>query len=1064
VNDVLPSHPVERALLESEIRLQQVLDNTSATVFAKDSRGRYLFVNREFERVTGKKSHEIVGRTDDEVFSPELAARFRHNDLRVLQERQPIEFEEVADFGEGTRTFLSSKFPLLDAEGNAYAVCGIATDITERKRADEALRDSEAQYRAIFNASADALILWNSQFRRVDVNPAFEKMYGWSREEVLGRGYEHAAFQPDYARTRYELVRRSLAGETARAELEALRKNGDRIQTEVVTIPFRHRGEPHVLAIAHDITERKRLEEALSSAALAVSESEEVTLYRELTRYLATILGVDGAFIATLEPGAPDKLRMLAFHLDGRVVENFSYPQSGTPCETVVGRSFRYYGSQLTELFPLDEDFKKLGLESYAGYPLFDGKEHATGLIAVISRRPLAQSAFVESVLRIFAVRVNAELERAAAAQVLRMSEANYREIFETSEDAIYVHDWETGALVDVNPRACEQRGYTREELLQVSPTDLVANDAPYTADEAMKRIEQAKREGSLAFEWRSRNKDGSLRWDEVRLKSANIGGKPRVLAFVRDITERKHSEEALRASEEQYRTIFNASVDALMVKDEAHRIVDVNDAYLEMHGYSREAVIGRHCAEFIPPETHKECDRLQTEILSGLPRHVETRSQRADGSAFDVEMHGVPMQYRGRPHALVMLRDLTESKRAERARAELEAQLRQAQKMEAIGQLTGGIAHDFNNLLTSIMGYVALASDRDSALGDAKLAGYLAQAQHSCERARDLIQQMLMFSRGHRGTPRIVSLASAVRGALGTLHLGLPATLELKVEADESAGNVLVDPAQVEQVLMNLCINARDAMEGIGSLRVAVRSLHAKNLVCASCRHAIEGPFVEMVVEDDGHGMGPEVLERIFEPFFSTKETGKGTGMGLAMVHGIVHEHGGHVIVESSPGDGAKFRILWRQVAGHAGTGTGDADHRKSRQAPRLSLEGQVLVVDDEETVGEFMRELLDTWGLKAISVARPESALELVAATPRRFDVVITDQSMPRITGIELATRLRVIREDLPVILYTGYGDGLPDDALGAARLCAVIRKPVDPTLLSQALAGCLARRRAS
>ena len=735
MNNVLPPpESAERALLDSEIRLQQVVDNTSALIFAKDRQGRYLFVNREFERVTVRKSCDVLGRTDDQVFPPELAARFRYNDLRVLQERHAIEFEETADFGDGVQTFLSSKFPLLDSEGDAYAVCGMATDITERKR----------------------------------------------------------------------------------------------------------------------------LEEALSSAALAVSESEEVTLYRELTRYLSTILGVDGAFIATLMPGDPSMLHMLAFHLDGRVLENFAYPQSGTPCETVLADGFRFYSAQLGDLFPLDEDFRKLGLESYAGHPLVDREGRSVGLIAVISRRPLLRKAFVESVLRIFSVRVNAELERDAAATALRASEANYRQIFETSEDAIYVHDWDTGALVDANPRACEQRGYSREELLRVPLSDLVANDPPYTADEALRRIAQAKRDGSLSFEWRSRNRDGHLRWDEVRLKSAQIGGQPRILAFVRDITERKEAEDALSASEEQYRTIFNASIDALMLKDEDHSIVDVNAAYLAMHGYPRDALLGKSLAEFIPAELQKQCDQLLTEVLRGQSCHLEAQSRRADGSTFDLEIHGVPMQYRGRPHALMMMRDLTEHRRAERARMELEAQLRQAQKMEAIGQLTGGIAHDFNNLLTSIMGYVALASERDSTLRDPKLVNYLSQAQQSCARARDLIQQMLMFSRGHRGSPRTVALASVVRGALGTLQLGLPATLDLSVDADETAGNVLVDPAQVEQVLMNLCINARDATDGLGRLRLSVRRLHAESLVCASCRRAIDGRFVEMVVEDDGHGMAP--------------------------------------------------------------------------------------------------------------------------------------------------------------------------------------------------------------
>jgi PAS domain S-box-containing protein len=802
-NQPQPLQGSERALLDSEIRLQQVLDNSSAIVFAKDRLGRYLFVNREFERVTGRGAATALGHTDDEVFPAELAARFRHNDLRVLQQNRAIEFEEVADFGGGSRTFLSSKFPLLDSAGAAYAVCCMATDITERKR----------------------------------------------------------------------------------------------------------------------------LEDAFSAAALAVSQSEEETLYRQLARYLCAILGVDGAFIATLVPDRPGQMRMLAFHLDGEVRENFDYPLTGTPCATVVSHGFQYYPDRLGELFTLDPDFHFTG---YAGQPLVDGGGGALGVIAAVSRRPLDNPPMVEGALRIFAVRVNAELERAAA-------------------------------------------------------------------------------------------------------------------------------EDALRASEEQYRTIFNASVDGLLLKDENHRIVDVNAAYLAMHGFQRDALIGRRLSQFIPSELQQRCDVLLPEILAGQPCHFEAQTRRGDGTALDVEIRGVPMQYRGRPHALVVMRDITEAKRIEASRAGLAAQLRQAQKMEAIGQLTGGIAHDFNNLLTSIMGYIALAGERESAVEDRRLGGYLAQAQRSCERARDLIQQMLMFSRGHRGSRRTVGLASLVQETLPTLQAGLPGTLELVVKTDGTAAPVLVDPIQVEQVLLNLCINSRDAMTGTGTIRIGVRPAREGTFLCSGCRRSIDGQFVELFVADDGHGMDPEVLERIFEPFFSTKEVGKGSGMGLAMVHGIVHEHGGHVVVESSLGKGAMFRILWPAVPEGAAT----AQSRQNVAAlrpPQAALSGSVLVVDDEETVGEFMRELLESWGLQAVFASRAAAALELVREAPHRFNAVITDQSMPRMTGLELARRLHELRGSLPVILYTGFGDGLAESDASLARLCAVIPKPVDPALLREILVKCM------
>jgi PAS domain S-box-containing protein len=925
----------EQALLDSEHRLQQVLDNSGAVVYAKDNRGRYLFINREFERLTRRPSQEIVGRTDEEIFPPELAERFRNNDLRVLLEKRSYQFEEEGDFGNGQQTFLSCKFPLLDSANSVYAVCGMSTDISDRKR----------------------------------------------------------------------------------------------------------------------------MEEAFSAAALAVSQSEEETLYRQLARYLSTILSVECAFIAAPVPGRPSDLRMLALHLDGEVRENFDYPAAGTPCETVVGHGFRLYPSRLPELFPGNEEFRKLGLQSYAGQPLTDAGGRSTGLVGIMSRRPFKDPALVEMTLRVFAVRINAEIERADAATRLRASEANYREIFEASEDAIFVHDWDSGAVVDVNTRACEAFGYTREQCVGMSVGELTAGAPPFTEADALGWIEQAKRDGSVSFEWLRRRQDGSLHWLEVCLKRAQIGGQMRVLAFAKDITGRKQANEALRASEEQYRAVFNASADALVLWNSRYERVDVNPAYERMYGYGRDEVISGVRSREIPESHRQQQAEIIARTLAGERFHGEIQTIRRNGEPFPIEVRTIPIRHRGEPHVLAMIRDLTEQRRAEREQARLEAQLRQAQKMEAIGQLAGGIAHDFNNLLTSIMGYVALAGGRDAAIADRRMAGYLSQAQRSCERARDLIQQMLMFSRGQRGSPRAVSLASVVRGALTTLRAGLPGTLELAVEMDESVAAVHVDPAQVEQVLLNLCINARDATGGNGRVRLGVRPLRDAGLHCAGCRQAIEGGFIELYVEDNGHGMAPEVLERIFEPFYSTKETGKGSGMGLAMVHGIVHEHGGHVAVETGPGQGARFRVVWPALAGSVRAAEGEPEKAEAERVPRPTLQGAVLVVDDEETVGEFMRELLETWGLHAACVARPEAALELVRSDPQRYDVVITDHSMAKMTGLELARHLRVVRPDLPIVLYTGQGDGFGADDPAVIGLSAVMRKPIDPQELSQVLGRCLA-----
>ncbi len=932
VRDLSHLARAEQALADTESRLQQILDNATAVVFAKDAEGRYLFANRRFRALFRKRGTDIIGRKDGDIFEPEMAARFRANDLKVLENRKAIEFEEQAPQRDGVHTYLSVKFPLFGRDGTPYAVCGIATDITERKRHEEALR----------------------------------------------------------------------------------------------------------------------------SAALAVSGAEGPTVFQELVRYLATILGVDVAFIALHSGECPETLRMEAFYVDGRVIEKFDYARAGTPCETVVGREFKYYPSKLQDLFPLDLDFRKLALQAYAGFPLNDSRGQPLGLISVVSRSQLPDRQFTEAILKIFAARAASEIERHRADEALRNSEAGYRAIFEASNDAIFIHDWDSGAIVDVNPRACAAYGYSREELLEARVADLSSGIPPYTAADAMRHITAAKAGTPQRFEWQRRNKDGSLHWDEVSLAPAMIAGQRRLLAITRDITERKAAEERLRAGEEQYRAIFNASADALMLWNSRLQRVDVNPAHEKIFGFAREDVVGRGF-EDLPYPAELAQPRIETlrRALAGEVCRVELEAVRKDGRRIMTELRAIPFLHRGEPHVLQIARDITERKLAEQQRAQLEAQLRQAQKMEAIGHLTGGIAHDFNNILTSIMGYVVLAAERQVQFGDPRMAKYLEQAHLACQRARDLIQQMLTFSRGQRGEPRPLSLPPLVKESVKLLRSSLPATLELHTAEDKEVPAVMLDPVQLEQILLNLCINSRDAMAGTGTIQVATRHLRKAEFGCTSCHQRVQGDWVELAVEDTGPGIPEGILDRIFEPFFSTKEVGKGSGMGLSTVHGIVHDHGGHVVVETAPGRGARFRVLFPSLGpGHKAQPTAPGES-SGPQGGQATVAGRVLVVDDEEMVGDFMRDLLEGRGLEVTVTRDPEDALAAIRRNPNAFDLVITDQTMPKLTGLVLAREISKLSKGLPVILYTGYGEGIDDRELGVAGVRALARKPVEPDALLELIA---------
>ena len=626
--------------------------------------------------------------------------------------------------------------------------------------------------------------------------------------------------------------------------------------------------------------------------------------------------------------------------------------------------------------------------------------------------------------------------------KALRASEEQYRAIFNAAADALVLRDADF-RIVDVNPAYVALSGFSREEV--IGKQHVVAN--PPDTEARIRALHAKALAGEpVMLETVRISKDSTRRDVELRGVPILHRGEPHVLYVGRDISERKRNEERLRASEEQYRSIFNAATDALVLRDDQARVVDVNPAFLEMSGFTREEVIAGQRWFFAGPEQAVLAKEMPGRVLAGESVDFEVQGVRKDGMPLEVEMRAVPILYRGRPHALGMARDITEKKRAEAERAQLEAQLRQAQRMEAIGHLTGGIAHDFNNLLASIMGYIVLASERESAAGDPKLGSYLEQALASSRGARDLIQQMLTFSRGQRGAPRALDLAAAVGESLKLLRSSLPSSLELST-AFTDAPAVMLDPVQLDQVLLNLSINARDAMAGSGRVAIAVHPQTLQAAVCSSCRKRFAGEYVELAVADSGPGIPPAVLERMFEPFFTTKEVGRGAGMGLATVHGIVHEHGGHVVVETAPGTGTRFRLLWPMASGKALPST--RVERKSRQI-KSPLKGRVLVVDDESAVGGFMRELLESWGLEAASVTSPAFAKEAF----ERYDLVITDQTMPGTTGFELAREMIARRPGLPVILYTGHGERITQRDVEAAGIRALLPKPVEPDLLYEML----------
>lgn len=466
-----------------------------------------------------------------------------------------------------------------------------------------------------------------------------------------------------------------------------------------------------------------------------------------------------------------------------------------------------------------------------------------------------------------------------------------------------------------------------------------------------------------------------------------------------------------------------------IFIKDLEGRYRLINPTFERLFHVTADQVIGRDDHQLFPTAIADalQCNDLQV-IRQGRSIEVEERILWRDRPYIYLTTKFPIRDASGQVTGVGSIAaDITERKAAEQQRAVLEQQLRQAQRMEAIGHLTGGIAHDFNNLLTSMLGYTQMAEDLAQRQGDEQLERYLGRIRQSAEKARDLIRQMLVFSRGSRGQPRAVSLAALVEEFRPLLQSALPAGIELDLQLGTGLRPVRVDPLQLEQVLMNLCINARDAL-------------------CASCLQPVAGPFQVLGVQDSGPGIDERVRRTIFEPFFTTKPPGQGSGMGLSMVHGLVHEYGGHLLLHSRVGQGACFEVLLPELDGATVVA---APLARSNGEGVGGLRGRVGVVDDDPLVCEFLTDCLRQWGLEVTAWSDAEQAGSDLLASLRDWDALILDQSMPRLSGLALAEQLLAARPGLPIALHTGFISSDEERAVHRLGL-GLLHKPLDTSAL--------------
>ncbi len=596
--------------------------------------------------------------------------------------------------------------------------------------------------------------------------------------------------------------------------------------------------------------------------------------------------------------------------------------------------------------------------------------------------------------------------------QALVASEQRYRHIVTEATDIIFQADF-VGTFLYVNPVTERVMGYSREELIGRRFYELIRQDYRDAVIEFYRR-QRDDRVPSTYFEFPAITRDGREIWFGQHVQVvAGAGGEVVVQAVARDITERRRTEQALREAEAKYRSLIEQSLIGVFIVQRG-RLRYANPKAAEMFGYTPEEMLALPSAEALLHRDDRRIARAQVRRrLRGAVARVEydVRGLRKDGTVIELEVHGSRLQYEGAPAVIEVALDITDSVR-------LEEQLRQAQKMEAIGRLAGGIAHDFNNLLTAIHGNAELLLHRLA--GDHEAATDVHEILHASERAAALTRQLLAFSRKQILQPLPLDLNHVITEVGDMCRRLIGADVRLVTRGQRDLHVVLADPTQIEQVLMNLIVNARDAMPDGGQIIIdVVNAGVGEDDPRLETLSMAPGRYVQLTVTDTGIGMDAETQARIFEPFFTTKEQGKGTGLGLSTVYGIVKQTGGYISVDSQLGSGTTFAVYLPAAGGPSGaSGLG-------RDATAVRGSEAVLVVEDDEPVRALAVRLLKGQGYRVIEARNGVEALHAAERQQAPIDLLLTDVVMPGMGGRDLVARLTAVWPRLKVLYMSAFTD---------------------------------------
>ena len=935
-----------------------------------------------------------------------------------------------------------------DAAGQPLRMAGSVSDIDARKRAEEALRLSEERYAMAMTGSDEAHWVWNIKTDELYASPQLRRLTGVAIDAKLVTRTHWMAIlpiHPDDAPRLHQAISDHLAARTPRFDVEYRV-----IDRETQAVRWLHtrgqcfrdaQGQPERMAgSTAEVTQRKRAEEALRESeaqkALAVAGSNDGILYWDIVR---------------------DQM--------------YSSPRAMHIAGIESDRSTRSRAEWLAELKLHPDDAQRHGddvranlegevLVREAEYRLRhpDGEYRWVQVRGIVMRdeagRPVRWGGSISDIDA-----------RKRAEQALRESEQRYQLAVEGANDGIL--DWDIVA----DRMFASERAMT---LLGVAPDRVLRTRAQWSAlvmprfhpDDAQRLRQELQLSADNAAdthegEYRALGSDGVYRWLRFRGRTVrDAQGRPiRWAGSVSDVDALKTTEQALRESEQRYQLAVAGSNQGLWDWDlltdtvffSARAQQRIGDTPGQDKRPRREWLVRWACH----PDDLPRIRQALTAYLHGTAKlwEVEYRLRHSDGQWHWYRDRGVALRdAAGRPYRMAgSLEDITDRKLAQAEREQLEGQLRQAQKLEAIGTLAGGIAHDFNNILAAILGYGEMAQ-RNAAEGSS-LRRHIDAALSAAMRAKSLVERILAFSRSGMGERVPVHVQSVVEEALEQIAASLPPGISL--ERDLAAGHAAVfgDPTQVHQVVLNLCANAVQAMPQGGILAVSVRNERFEQARVCTTSCLEPGAYLCPAVRDSGVGIAPRVLERIFDPFFTTKEIGVGTGLGLSLVHGIVTDLGGGIDVQSQLGSGTTLTVYlpWSSCVAPA---------MPVEQVVAQGAGETVLLVDDERALVALGEEMMAQLGYEPVGFASSTAALESLRATPGRFDVVLTDEAMPEMTGSELAREIRKIRPDIPIVLMSGYVTPALTARAQELGIAEVLPKPLVQGDIARGLASALQR----